>query len=334
MHSILSRWLMFGLLAGWAISHATVFGQTGGAGAASDKKGPVPSAIDKVRQGLDKKVTIDFTGQSLVDALNHFRDKTGLPLNIDQTAFMQMGVNIDVPMGQVELKAKDEKAGVVLRRFLSTYQLSAVIFEDALLITAEETAVFRQFRQRVNVDVDEAPFKKTVLDLTRNHGVNLVIDRSLEKGKLDVPISLQVENTGIETAVRLLAEQAGLKAARMGNVLYITTAEKAKKIREEEQHQFDNPLNPNNPGGVPPFARGGFGGGFGGIAMPARVAPGGVPGVVPPDLPVQPPEKGLPDAPPVKKGVTPPGGTSTSPAQRPGLEAPPARPQPTPRREQ
>ncbi len=338
MNSILSRWFLFGLLAGWAISHSTVFGQAGGAGATAppqDKKPAITSSVEKIRQGLEKKVTIDFTGQSLIEALNHFRDKTGLPINLDQMAFMNVGMNIDMPMGQVEFKAKDEKAGVALRRFLNTYNLSSIIFEDAILITTEEVAVVRQFRQRVNVDVDEAPFKKSVQDLTRTHGVNLVIDRALDKTKLDVAISLQVENTGVETAVRLMAEQASLKAVRMGNVMFITTAEKAKKIREEEQHQFDNPFNPNNPAILLP--RGGFGGGIGGIAMPARVAPGGLPQVAPPDLPVQPPERGIPDAPPVKKSASTPGSTSTSPPVRPAVEPrpvpQPVPPQPIPRRE-
>ncbi|MSQ96010.1 MAG: hypothetical protein EXR98_15845 [Gemmataceae bacterium] len=328
MQSILSRWFLFGLLAGWALSHTTVFGQTGVAGAAApvqEKKAASASSIDKLREGLDKKITIDFVGQSIVEVLNHFRDKTGLPINIDQTAIMQMGVGIDQPIGQVEIKAKDEKAGVVLRKFLNSYNLSSVIFEDALLITTEDTAVFRQFRQRVSVNVDDAPFNKTMQDLARARGINLVIDRSLDKEKVNGPVSLQVEDTGIETALRLLAEQAGLKAVRMGNVMFITTAAKAKTIREEEQHQFDNPFNPNVPGVI----RGGFGGGFGGIAMPTRVAPGGIPQLVPPDLPVPPPQKGQPDVPPVKKGASTPGSTSTSPQQRPAVEAPPV-----PRRDQ
>jgi type II secretory pathway component GspD/PulD (secretin) len=323
MKSILSRWFMFGLLVGWALSHATVFGQSGGN--AAEKKGVAGTAVEKLRHGLDKKVTIDFNGQSLSEALNHLRDKTGLPINIDQPALLMSGMNIDVPMGQVEIKAKDEKASSVLRKFLNTYRLTYIIFEDALLITTEETAVMRQFRQRVNVDVEGVPFKKAARDLAGNQGINLVIDPAVMK-QADAQVSLQVENTGVETAVRLLAEMASLKAVRMGNVMFITNEEKAKKIRKEEKDQFDNPLNPNVPGMQPGFGPaagfGGMMGGIGGIARPVRVPPPPIQKVLPPQAEPTLPPPGV--APPVNRGTPP----VAPPPLPPRLEAPPGAPTP------
>ena len=296
MQSMISRWFMFALLFGWAMTHASVFGQP--AGKTSEPKSPA-SPIAKLRAGLDKNITIDFSGQSLNDVLNHFRDKTGLAINLDQTAMMQMGIGIDdgggVPAApvQFQLKATNEKASQVLRKLLNTYQLTYVIFEDALLITTEEAAVMRQFRQRVSVDLEEVPFKKAVRELAKNHGLNLVIDPSVMKDS-ETPISLQLENAGIETTIRLLSELAKLKAVRMGNVLFITHETKAKKIRDEEPQQFDNMPSPT------PVR--GFGGGFGGIAMPGRAL--AVPQILPPNaLPAIPPALPDPagDAPPPPK---------------------------------
>src|SRR5437764_923842 len=82
MQTILSRWLMFGLLIGWSLSHAAVFAQP-------VKTGPA----DKIRQGLDKVISADYNGQSLSDAINHMREKSGLRINIDQASIMQMGMN-------------------------------------------------------------------------------------------------------------------------------------------------------------------------------------------------------------------------------------------------
>lgn len=326
MQSILSRWFMFALLFGWAMTHATVFGQGFGK---AQPDGKNLTAIEKIRTGLDKSVTFDFVGQSMTDVLNHFREKTGVPINVDHTALMMMGMNLDPgqPNPQVELKAKDEKASAVLRRLLNGYRMTYIIFEDSLLVTSEDMATLRQMRQRVSVNVDDVPLKKAVADLAKNHGVNLVIDRSLAKDVVDGAVSLQVDNTGIETALRLLAEQAGVKAVRMGNVMYITTAAKAKTIREEEPQQLDNPLNPNMPGGVPPIAFAGMGGG---IAMPGRgVAPAipllppavDLPGV--PDRPVEAPpvapKKVIPlnPAPPAPPVVPPTG------VDRPAVPVPP-----------
>ncbi len=314
MRTMISRWFLFGLLLGWALTHATVFGQQ--AGKTTDAK---PAAVDKIRQGLDKTITIDYTGQNLAEALNHFREKTGLPINLDSTAFMnQMPMPpgaVDPMGGQVVIKGKDEKASKILRRTLSAHRLSYVIIDDAILVTSEDTAVMRQMRQRVSVDLDEVPLKKAARDLAKSHGINLVIDPKVMK-QADAPVTLQLDNTGIETTLRLLAELASLKAVRMGNVVFITSEEKAKKIHAEEQHQFDNPLNPNMPGMVyPPIVNFGMAGGFGGIAVPVQMTPS-----VTATSPIAPPPAQAPPAPPVK-AVEP---------VRPGENAPATAPPPPP----
>ena len=280
MRSIISRWFLFGLLVGWSLTHATVFAQQ--EGKTPEAKGG--SSADKVRAKLEKAVTLDFAGNTVADVLNHFRDKTGIAISVDQGALMQMGMNDGnpgAPILRFTIKATNEKASQVLRRFLNTHQLAYIHFEDGILVTSEESALLRQMRQRVSVDLDDVPFSKAVRSLAKNHGVNLVIDPKVLKLS-EVPVSLQLDNTGIETAVRLLAELANLKAVRMGNVMFITSEERAKRIREEEPQQFDNPLNPNLPIG-PGILRGGAGfGGFGGaMALPSRVVQP-VQGIAPP----------------------------------------------------
>ncbi len=329
MRTLISRWFLFGLLLGWALTHATVFGQD--AGKTTDTK---PAAADKIRQGLDKSITIDYTGQSLAEALNHFREKIGLPINIEPIAMMQAGQaafpDLGEPMApQVTIKGTNEKASQILRRTLSAHRLTYIVIDDAVLVTSEDAAVMRQMRQRVSVDLDQVPLKKAVRDLAKSKGINLVID-PLVMRDADTPVSLQLDNTGIETTLRLLAELAYVKAVRMGNVVFITSEDKAKKIQAEEKHQFDNPHNPDRPSLYPP------GGWIGGGAVmplplpapnqifqqaPFKVAP---PGVGAPPVPVE------PIAPP-KKGVAP--GNPPPPPPLPGVQnpaLPPAPPPPAP----
>jgi hypothetical protein len=183
----------------------------------------------------------------LAEVLKHLQEKTGVPINLDPAVLENMGVDPNSPPGgaaaQVKVKATNEKARQVLRKLLNVYELSYVILEDAVLVTWDDAATARQYLQRVNVAVENVPFKKAVRDLAKKHGINLLIDPKMLK-QADAAVSLELDNTSLETAIRMLAELADLKPARMGNVMFITSDERAKKIREEEQHQFDNPLNP------------------------------------------------------------------------------------------
>ena len=240
MRTLLTRYLMFGVLIGWALSHATVFAQ---------QAGKTASAADKVRAALDKTISVDYSGQSLTDAINHLRDRTGIAINVDNASLTMMGMNPDINNGgqQFLVKAANEKVSKILRKLLGAYGLSYVLFEDSVLVTSEEMAVLRQMTQRVSVDLEEVPLKKAVRELAKKHGLNLVIDPKVLT-QSETPVTLQVDDTGIETAIRLLAEMAELKAVRMGNVMFVTNEEKAKKIRDEEKHQFDNSAEPESAG--------------------------------------------------------------------------------------
>ena len=46
-------------------------------------------------------------------------------------------------------------------------------------------------------------------------------------------MTLQLEDVPLETAVRLLARLAGLKPVRLDNVLFVTTEERADKLRPD-----------------------------------------------------------------------------------------------------
>lgn len=334
MRSIISRWFLFGLLLGWSLTHATVFGQS----PTKSSEGKATSTQDKLRQGLERAITVDYSGASLVEVLNHIRDRSGINITLDEQALLNIGIGPDGNDGfarQFQVKARDQKASVVLRNFLANYRLCYVVFEDSLLVTTEEMAVLRQLRQRVNVNLEEVPARTAIRDLARSRGINVVIDPKVLK-QAETPVTLQLDNTGIETAMRLMAELASLKAVRMGNVMFVTSEEKAKRIREEEKEQFDNPFNPGNPAVDRPII--GIGGGFGmigGGAVPRAVPPGiavpGNPGIAIPEpgIPVPPnvdPPPGRPDGQPPMRG----GDTPAAPVKKviPVPQAPQAPPQP------
>jgi hypothetical protein len=206
---------------------------------------------------------------------------------------------------------------------LSPYNLSYVILEDTVLITTDEMGLYRQMRQRVNVEVKEQPLNAALKDLARRSALNLIIDPRVAKDA-QTPVTLEVEDATLETAVRLLAELGNLKSVRMGNVLFITNESRAEKIRKEDMQT--NPLNPTDPRYGPDVP---------------RVAPGaaGI-GIAPPAIPAPPPAEKAPPLPPapdgapgqpVAPGTTPaPTAPSSAPAapQRPPVDLPAPLPAP------
>ncbi len=75
-----------------------------------------------------------------------------------------------------------------------------------------------------------------------------------------VPVSAELTNVPLDTAVRLLADMAGLKSVQIDNVVYVTTPANAAVLQKEQEQKMYGPF-----GGM-----GGIGGlgGFGGFLRP------------------------------------------------------------------
>src|SRR5262249_40433120 len=138
--------------------------------------------VERIRKALDQSITLDFSGQSLQEALQHLQEKTGIEFNIDQMALAMMGINIaDNGDQPIVIKSQAGKVATALRKLLNPQQLTYIVFEDSILITATELATNRQMKQRVNLDVDELPLAKALRELSRNYAFNLVIDPNVAK---------------------------------------------------------------------------------------------------------------------------------------------------------
>ncbi|MFO0967313.1 MAG: hypothetical protein U0793_17275 [Gemmataceae bacterium] len=301
-----SRWLrlaFFGLLLFWAFSHLQV-------GSAQDE-GPVKerkeTPAEKIRKALDQSMTLDFAGNSLEDVLNHLKAKTGVNFVLDRVVVGSLFPIDDVGGGmapgaaQVHIKCdKGGKVRTALQRTLNAYNLTYVIVDDSVLVTTEEIGIYRQMRQRISVNVDNESLKIALKDLSRTTGLNLVLDPRQAK-TADTKVTLTLEDATLETAVKLLAEMGNLKAVQMGNVLFVTDEDRARKIRKDEGpiHRSPNPLDGMLPPGVAVPGVGGIGGmgmGLGGViggpaGVPARPAVEAVPAPPPMVVPDMPPEK-------------------------------------------
>ncbi len=97
---------------------------------------------------------------------------------------------------------------------------------------AEKTAkdAARALRTPVSVECNATPFAEAVKKVVGDTGASVVLDPRLA-GKADAPVTLKHDDLPLEAAVRLLAEVADLRAVRVSGVLFVTTAERADKLR-------------------------------------------------------------------------------------------------------
>lgn len=250
--------------------------------------------MDAARKALDEVGDMNYQGKSLNEVIGDLKDKSKVDVTIDPMVY-QFGLDPNQPTVTIALKGVKLKDG--LRQALAPFNLKCGLTKDGLYISTEEGLTTKQLRQRVSVDCDGTAFGAAIKQLAADCGANVVIDPRL-KDKANAAITLKLEDVPLETAVRLLAEVADLGAVRMSNVLFITTAERAEKLRPSS----DGPTTPAGGNPVFPFPNGG----------PDRLTP--LPGII---------------GPPVVGGVVlpeVPQKADPAPANPPPVQAPPALP--------
>jgi predicted transcriptional regulator len=182
---------------------------------------PAPRGKDKavspgerIRTIFDQKITIDVTEQPLALALNQLREQTKINFVLDRFTLQQMGMD---PEGMpVNVKLKDEKVSEALKKIVKPYNLSHAIIGDTVFISTNAMTMDRQLRQHVTVDVDKVEVATALKQLAKETSTNIVLDGQVGKAGQTV-VTLQMEDVPLETAVRLLAEMAGLRAVRENN---------------------------------------------------------------------------------------------------------------------
>jgi hypothetical protein len=294
MRTVSACWraLAAGAALAWALAPAVLTAAPAApTGGDKDKE---PTAVEKVRKALDAPVTIKMEKQTLTAALDQLKEKGKLNFVLDAlTIQQQLGWVPDQMPAQVDVDLKEVKLKSALRTILTPYGLSYAIVGDTVIVTTEQMAMSRIMKQRVNVEFDKVEFATALKQLSRDTAANLLLDSRVEKEAKN-PVSLELEDVPLETAVRLLAEMAGLKPVRIGNVLFVTKKETANELRQDPdlsqvQGQQQLPVDQVNqafPGGPGGIAIGPGGGVFvpgGPFAPPPGL--GGGPAVNPPGAP-------------------------------------------------
>jgi hypothetical protein len=250
---------------------------------------PEINAAETIRKAMERTGKFEFSDVNLGGVLKTLSEEYKINIVLDRSVIQQMGFEPEIM--NVDLKMKEGKLRNALRAIVGQYNLTYAIVGDSLLVTTEEMAVYRQLKQRINVDYDSVPFNKAIKELATKYSVSVVVDPKVVKSKTaENPVTLTVDDVPFEAAVRLMCEMAELKPARMGNVIYVTTEARADRLKDGDS------LVPTPRIGMPGLNEvpiGGLGGGA--IPPPAVINPPAV------QLPAVPDKKEEKKDDPVKK---------------------------------
>ena len=242
------RWtaLAVAALLAWATGPAWA---APGTPAKDDKASDSPA--EKVKKALDQTTEITLENSSLENAINQLAEAAKVNVVIDRWTIQQLG--LDPMQLQVNLKLKDAKISTALRSMLNPYNLSYAVIGDTVVVTTEDMAVYRQLKQRVSVDYDKVQLGNALKKLAKETGTSLIVDSRVQK-EAEAAVTLQLDDVPLETAVRLMAESAGLKPVRVGNVLFVTNKANAKELKADQEQGTTPPMPgypPVDPNGNP-----------------------------------------------------------------------------------
>lgn len=93
----------------------------------------------------------------------------------------------------------------------------------------------RPMLQLVNQVFEKTPLDEALRELSESNGVSIVADERRAGENLKFPVTGTLLNVPLDTAVRLLANQAELEVALFDNTLTVTTAENALTLQEQQE---------------------------------------------------------------------------------------------------
>lgn len=143
---------------------------------------------------------------------------------------------------QQQLPEMHARLGAVLKKILSRVSPSAayIVREGFIEITTEQAMRKEFFANRphgpfpplVIDNFEKVPLEAALKELA--HSGNIVLDaRAAKEGQ--TPVTADLVNVPLDTAVRMLADMAGLKVVPLDNALYVTSTDNARLLMEEQE---------------------------------------------------------------------------------------------------
>ncbi|HWG44340.1 MAG TPA: hypothetical protein VN688_16295 [Gemmataceae bacterium] len=203
----------------------------------------------ELRQLLSQPVRypgVDDPKATVSDILEQLAKRYNLAFDINEHAFKDAHLKevsrleIATPSAIPEMHTK---VGTVLQKVLLRISPSAtyIIRDDVIEITTMKAVRKEFFPDRptgplpplVSAAFDKVPLETALKQLSRqNHSI--VVDARTAKEAV-TPVTADLMNVPQDTAVRMLADMAGLTVVPLDNVLYVTSRDNAFNLMEEQE---------------------------------------------------------------------------------------------------
>jgi hypothetical protein len=184
---------------------------------------------------------------TLQDALDYLADRYDLSFDIDESAFVRrdgkglgnIQISENRPILQMRAASLDAVLNKILSRLPPDTEPTFLVQRRGIVITSKKAASklvlgdeSKPLPPLVHAKYENRPLQEALNDIAHRADVNVVLDNSIAE-KAGETVSARFMNTPVDSAVRVLADRYNFTSLRMDNVIYVTTRERAAKLRED-----------------------------------------------------------------------------------------------------
>jgi hypothetical protein len=231
-----------------------------------DRAGRLPGLLARV---VD--LPNGFDAAPLKEALEFLKAKHGLMTLMDTEAFKRDLMVQEVENQPVRLpRLAGVRLATVLDKLLAQVQGGYLVRPDHLEVTTrqrvraevwgpgqppeEDSGRQRPQMQLVQAEFDQRPLEEALQEVAETTGVSVVLDRARVGDLARAPVTASFTNVPLDTAIRLLTDQAGLQSVLLDDVFAVTTEANARALQAEQDKADQKGLA--KPEGGPPAAGG------------------------------------------------------------------------------
>jgi len=165
----------------------------------------------------------------LKDALDFLADRSALPIVINHEAFRKDQV-AEVETQPVRMpKLVGVRFSALLRMVLSQVNATFIVTPETVEVVpatmAEAHLVYASFEDR--------PLDEILQELSERTDYSVVLDAQKAGEKAKVKLTANFKRVPLDTAVRLIADMAGLKMVTAEKALYVTDKANAESLQQE-----------------------------------------------------------------------------------------------------
>jgi hypothetical protein len=172
----------------------------------------------------------------LRDALEFVASRLELPILINHEAFRAAGVQ-DVEAQPVRLpRMTNVRLGTVLRLVLGQVNGQVHVRSDYLevrpqsAIVSADPSVPLEAPQLIYAEFAKVSLELALESLSEDTETTILLDAGRAGEKAKTAVTAKLKNVPLGTAVQLLADLAELKAVKLDNAWYVTTADNAARL--------------------------------------------------------------------------------------------------------